>query len=185
MSLWKKFLAYLRRAFAPPVNSTDSGSSPSVTDNPAPPAPPDAGGINSGLVDDLNLDLVRNIIVENAPPATSDGVKRAKVTGKITAAWTNGRMLWTDMDPYDYPFGRVEPTTNAMPMLFYLCADGVIRGGKYDWWRPWPAGKCKDLNNVRDGVYGHQMPTRGTPMWTMFTSCDGTQRSNTKRVEWR
>ena len=183
MSLWKKFLAYLRRAFAPPVNSTDSGSSPPIPapDNPAPPAPPDAG-VAGG--DDLDLSTVPHIIVENAPPATSDGVKRAKVTGRITAAWTDGRFLWTDFDPYNYPAGTVEPSTNAMLMLFYRMPDGTIKGGKYEWGRPM-AWQCKGLDNVKDGVYGHTMPARGTEMWTMFTSCDGTQRSNTKRVEWR
>lgn len=145
--------------------------------------PPDTTTVDKPAADpsdDLNLSDVTNFILPSTPGVSPDELRGAKVTARIRSASTNGTMLYTSYDPYRYPS---RDGLDAVCYFFYRSGN-TIMGGKFDWWR---AGgqPGKTLENVHHGYGGHRMPARGTECWTMFSSLDGSQRSNTRKVEWQ
>ena len=178
---WQKLERWFKRVFA-------SDSTVPVPPSPAPaPSPPD--GSEAEVVpepapapidgDALDLHQIAHWIIPNTPGVTGPRLIGARVTAKISAAFTNGTMLYTSYEPYDFP---EKDGTDAVCYLFYR-RDGAIVGGKFDWWRP-GGQRAKTLENVHHGYGGHVMPARGTEAWTMISSKDGSQRSNTCLVTW-
>jgi hypothetical protein len=137
----------------------------------------------TALADDLDLARVPTIIVRHCP-FTAALLRAAPITASIVRATTNGASLLTSYTPYPFP---ARDGVDAVVYFFYLnqphTVGAGLAGGKFDYWRT--GGRVsKSLVNVIDGYGGHVMPVRGTPCWTMISSMDGTQRSNTCRVEW-
>jgi hypothetical protein len=133
---------------------------------------------STALADDLDLVRVPTIILRHCP-FTAETLRAAPITASIVRATTNGASLLTSYTPYPFP---ARDGVDAVCYFFYE-RGGLVAGGKFDYWRT--GGRVsKSLVNVIDGYGGHVMPVRGTPCWTMISSMDGTQRSNTCRVTW-
>jgi hypothetical protein len=130
--------------------------------------------------DDLDLARVTYFSVSSTPGVTPEKVRAAAVTAKFTAASTDGDKLYTSYEPYSFPN---KDGVDAVAYFFYI-SGGTVHGGKFDWWK---AGgqPAKTLENVHHGYGGLRMPARGTECWTMISSIDGSQRSNTVKVTWR
>jgi hypothetical protein len=132
----------------------------------------------TALADDLDLARVPTIIVRHTP-FTGDALRAAPITASILRATTDGSRLLTAFTPYPFPD---HAGVDAVCYFFYE-RSSIVVGGKFDAWRT--GGQVsKSLVNVVDGYGGHVMPVRGTPCWTMISSMDGTQRSNSCRVTW-
>ena len=156
---------------------TDSNAAPATT----PATTPTQSTTPAATAGDaLDLARVTNFFIPSSPGVTPDKVRRARVTAKITAASTDGDKLHTSYDRYSFPNNN---GVDAIAYFFYV-SGGTVMGGKFDWWR---AGgqSVKTLENVHLGYGGHRMPARGTECWTMISSVDGSQRSNTCKVEWK
>jgi hypothetical protein len=136
---------------------------------------------------------VPTIIVRHCP-FTAEVLRAAPITASIVRATTNGASLLTSYTPYPFPardgvdavvyfFYLNQPHTVGAGLLEGANVLGQLAGGKFDYWRT-GGQEQKSLVNVVDGYGGHVMPTRGAPCWTMISSMDGTQRSNTCRVVW-
>lgn len=130
--------------------------------------------------DDLDLALVTTFILPNVPGVSPATVRSATVTATINSASTNGSTLSTSYEPYDFPENDF---ADAVCYFFYRY-NGTIMGGKFDWWSP-GGQSSKSLVSVREGYGGHIMPAAGTECWTMISSVDGQQRSNTCSVTWQ
>jgi hypothetical protein len=130
--------------------------------------------------DDLDLALVTTFILPNVPGVSPATVRSARVTATINSASTDGNRLMTDYESYDFPANEF---ADAVCYFFYE-NNGTIMGGKFDWWSP-GGQSTKSLVSVREGYGGHQMPASGARCWTMISSIDGQQRSNTCSVTWQ
>jgi hypothetical protein len=146
---------------------------------PAPAAPP-ATTPTAATGDALDLARVTNFFIPSSPGVNPDKVRKARVTAKITAASTDGDKLYTSYDRYSFPNNN---GADAIAYFFYV-SGGTVMGGKFDWWRT-GGQSVKTLENVHLGYGGHRMPAKGTECWTMISSVDGSQRSNTCKVEWK
>lgn len=176
--LLQKAIAWIEKNYGHHPDVIDDTGEPAPT--PAPeeqPTPTDTTATTT--VDDLNLSDVWSIILTNTPGVRSETLRAAKVTVSITKARISGSKLLTTYTPYRWP---IRDGVDAVCYLFYR--DGAnIRGGKFDWWRK-GGQSSKTLENVHNGYGGHRMPEKGTPTWTMISSVDGSERSNTKCVDW-
>lgn len=130
--------------------------------------------------DDLDLALVTTFILPNVPGVSPATVRNARVTATINSASTDGNRLMTNYESYDFPANEF---ADAVCYFFYEI-NGTIMGGKFDWWSP-GGQSTKSLVSVREGYGGHQMPASGARCWTMISSIDGQQRSNTCSVTWQ
>ena len=164
---------------------TDTSSAPSTAADAATSSTPASTPTTTTTTttasgDALDLSRVTNFILPATPGVTADKVRSAKVTANIRAASTDGNTLWTSYDHYSFPSGN---GVDAVCYFFYEY-NGTVMGGKFDWWRTGGQG-AKGLENVHGGYGGHKMPARGTNCWTMISSTDGKQRSNTCKVVWK
>jgi hypothetical protein len=159
----------------------------SPIDTPAVDAQSDSGSATAPAApsvktggDDLDLARVTYFSVSSTPGVTPEKVRAAAVTAKFTAASTDGDKLYTSYEPYSFPN---KDGVDAVVYFFYV-SGGTVHGGKFDWWK---AGgqPVKTLENVHHGYGGLRMPAKGTECWTMISSVDGSQRSNTVKVTWR
>jgi hypothetical protein len=157
----------------------DTSSTPAATTPSSPTATTPAAPAVEGA-DALDLSTVDDWFLPSLPGVSSGELIGARVTATIRSASTNGDTLYTSYDPYDFPSSD---GTDAVCYFFYV-RDGKVVGGKFDWWRSGGQG-TKSLENVHDGYGGHSMPSSGTECWTMFSSKDGSQRSNTCLVTWK
>jgi hypothetical protein len=130
--------------------------------------------------DALDLSQVATWILPALPGVSSGELISAKVTATINSAWTNGDKLYTSYDRYSFP---ADGGTDAVCYFFYK-QGGKVVGGKFDYWRT-GGQSVKTLENVHENYGGHSMPSRGTECWTMISSKDGSQRSNTCSVTWK
>jgi hypothetical protein len=108
----------------------------------------------------------------------------AAITAKINSASMDSEFIYTSYDSYNWPSKSMGGArVNAICCLFYE-RGGQIVGGKFDFWR---AGgqSAKTLENVRHRYQGHSFPARGTRVYTMIVSLDGSQRSNISTVSWQ
>ena len=140
-----------------------------------PTVTPDATTKSGG--DDLDLARVTNFLPSGI---SSEALKAASVTAKINSSSTNGRTLFTSYERYPFP---ADGGTDAICFFFYEYNGGVM-GGKFDYWRT-GGQPAKGLANVEEGYNGHKMPSSGTKCWTMISSKDGKQRSNTCTTTWK
>ncbi len=128
---------------------------------------------------------------------------KANPVAVLRSAWTNGKNVWTDYEPYGgagWPvmFGDSTKPCNAIICLFYRNAEGAVVGGKFDWWRV-GGQREKGLENIyprevvqpdgsvvtEPGYGGHTGLATGAECWEMIVSTDGKLRSNTRKVVWR
>lgn len=166
MSKWlERFLADLRRAFAPPAPGSP-GATTAVETSPSP---------QTG--DDLDLSTVSWL---------GTPVYGAKMEFILSSASIKGEVLRTMFHPYSWPSKVVGGVPcDAVVHLFYeMPPSPYAMGGKFDYFRD-GGQREKTLENVITGYHGHAMPRRGMKTWTMISSHDGKRRSNTVKVEWR
>ena len=149
------------------IPATTSAVTPAVT--------PDATTKSNG--DDLDLAKVTNFLPGNFSPQVT---MAAAVTAKINSSSTNGGTLFTSYERYPFP---ADGGTDAICYFFYEYNGGIM-GGKFDYWRT-GGQPAKGLENVHEGYNGHKMPSAGTKCWTMISSKDGKQRSNTCTTTWK
>lgn len=165
-----------------PDSTSDATTAP-ATSTPSTPTAPETTTSGTPVpegADALDLSQVAEWILPNTPGVSADELVNARVTATIRSASTDGHNLFTSYDPYDFPSSE---GTDAIAYFFYE-RNGRVVGGKFDWWRSGGQG-TKTLENVHGGYGGHSMPSSGTPCWTMFSSKDGSQRSNTSVVSWK
>jgi hypothetical protein len=106
----------------------------------------------------------------------------ARITANITSASLDDRFLYTSYEPYDWPSKTVKVKVDAICCLFYE-RGGQVVGGKFDWWAA--GGQAvKGIENLHHGYQGHSFPARGTKVYTMNVSVDGSQRTNIQEVNW-
>jgi hypothetical protein len=157
------------------TTTTTTESNTSATDTVTPTTP------NS--VDDLDLNKVATISVKNCPGVTSDEVKGAKVTGKISEASISGDKMYFSYGDLGWPSQGEEKKVNAVCCIFYATDSGPV-GGKFDYLGVGQTAKTLD-NLEGEGYGGITMPPHGRDAWAMFFSLDGSQRTNTKRITWK
>lgn len=149
-----------------------------TTDTPPTPTPtPTPTTANGDAIDILGL----SIGVKNCPGVTSGKVRNAKITVKFKSAWTDGKHLHTEYEPYSWPAKGKEKQVDAIVFWGY-----GARIEKFDYWA---AGgqKSKTMANLTEGT-GYdtlQLPSKGTKCYTMICSLDGEQRSNIVEVTWK
>lgn len=167
-------LALLQSKTTPAPTNETKPAEPLVTPEPTkePLVTPDTG-------DAIDLQAW-SVGVKNCPGVTEAKVKAAKVTAKLTAAWTNGEKLFVSYEPYSWPAQGEEKRIDAIAMFGY-----GNRIEKFDYWRA--GGQTdKTLENIVNGPYDTlTMPARGAYCYTMIVSLDGSQRSNVVAVGWK
>lgn len=142
--------------------------------------------------DDLDLKTVNPFTNESESGKLASKLIEAKVVTKIVSASISGEKM--NYAFLNYPSswstrqgkkedGTLGPVTNAIVYFFYL-ENGVPRGGKYDFMRL-GGQTVKDLENVVNGYSGLKLPPIGRDSWTMISNFEGTERSNTRKVDWK
>ena len=108
---------------------------------------------------------------------------KAGISATINGASLNNDTIYTSYNPYSWPSTSVKVQVDAICCLFYE-RGGQIVGGKFDYWRK-GGQSSKALENVHQGYNGHSFPARGSKVYTMIVSVNGSQRSNIKECSWR